>query len=469
MARQTLSDAIIYGSNELVASMVAAGATLDEIDNYGYTPIVQCAIVNSVDKAKILLNAGAKIDFDDLTGRTALHWAAENGNYDLCELLLSRGANPNAYNRGGQPVLVMPLLRQNEPVKKLLYQKGAQLSFAQDFINGKLLGHRFELEGRVDVIDYEGAFIEIEFEGFYLEFTVALAVESLSEFKKNFTAKHLRKYFDHFDIIISTLSAASELVKYQHYMVDIKRYQKEINQLLDRSPLVIPVVYSGHAICFIQFGDFLIRCDRGAYGRDNGTVIIFKMARPERFTKDFIRDLMYTRQDTRTIDEGLPQQLGLKKVTIIPLSEQISGNCTWANVEAVMPTLLCLLLLHEQGQSGPIDMTKAKDEALAVYKEWLDFDKDRALTFCMQSFYRVSKARKATKAAIVAAVLFQDYDYDNPLDRERADKMMPILTDPDYVYILKTYVEVFQRDRDNPLFQNLMKFIDHFDIDISSR
>jgi hypothetical protein len=468
MAVKTLSDAIIYGTNDLVAKAVSDGATLDEIDNYGYTPIVQCAIVNSVEKAKILLDAGAKVDFDDLTGRTALHWAADNSSAELCELLLARGANPNAYTRAGQPVLVMPLLRRNERIKKLLYDRGAQLSFAQDFINGKLLGHRFELEGRVDVIDYEGAFIEIEFEGFYLEFTLALVVESIMQFKKNFSAKHLKPYFAHFDVIIEALYGASQLIKYQHYMVDVKQYQDEIDKLLERSPLVIPVVYSGHAICFISFGDFLIRCDRGAYGRDNGTVIIFKVGHPERLNKDFIRSMIYTRQDTHSIDEGLPQHLGLKKVATLPLSEQISGNCTWANVEAVMPTMLFLLILQSQRHVGVADMRKAEAEALSIYQEWLAFDKDRALTFCMQTFYRVSKARKATKAAILAAVLFQDYDYENPLDRERADKMMPILTDPEYVYILKAYVEVFQYDRDNPLFTNLMKFIDYFDIDLSA-
>jgi hypothetical protein len=468
MATQTLSDAIIYGTNELVAQAVSAGATLDEIDNYGYTPIVQCAIVNSVEKAKILLDAGAKVDFDDLTGRTALHWAADNGNVELCKLLLSRGASPNAYSRAGQSALVMPLLRRNEPIKKLLYENGASLTFAQDFINGKLLGHRFELEGRVDVIDNEGAFIEIEFEGFYLEFTLALVVESIMQFKNNFSAKHLRAYFDQFNIIIDALYAASRIIKYQHYMVDVKQYQDEIDRLIDRSPLVIPVVYSGHAICFITFGDFLIRCDRGAYGRDHGTVIIFKMGHPERFNKDFIRNLLYTRQDKHTIDEGLPQHLGLRVVGTLPLSEQISGNCTWANVEAVMPTLLFLLLLQSQRDAATIDMHKAQEEALAIYEEWLAFDKDRALTFCMQNFYQVNPARKATKAAIVAAVLFQDYDYENPADRERADKMMPILIDPNYVYILKVYVEVFQYDRDNPLFQNLLKFIDYFDIDLKS-
>ncbi len=464
---KTLSDAIIYGTNDLVAQAVSAGATLDEIDNYGYTPIVQCAIVNSVEKAKILLDAGAKVDFDDLTGRTALHWAADNGNVELCKLLLSKGANPNAYTRSSQSVLVMPLLRHNEPIKKLLYQYGAMLPFAQDFINGKLLGHRFELEGRVDVIDYEGAFVEIEFEGFYLEFTIALVLESIMQFKNNFAAKHLKPYFDHFNIIIDALYAASRLIKYQHYMIDVKEHQDEIDRLINRTPLVIPVVYSGHAICFITFGDFLIRCDRGEYGRDNGTVIIFKMSHPQRMTKEFIRSLIYSRQDKRTIDEGLPQHLGLKVVGTMPLSEQISGNCTWANIEAVMPTLLFLLLLQSQRGSKGFDMRKAQQEALEIYDEWLAFDKDRALTFCMQSFYQVNPARKATKAAIVAAVLFQDYNYDSPADRERAEKMIPILTHPDYVYILKVYVEVFQYDRDNPLFQNLMKFVDYFEIDLN--
>ncbi len=465
--QQTLSDAIIYGTTELVAQMVSDGATLDEIDNYGYTPIVQCAIVNSVEKAKVLVDAGAKVDFDDLTGRTALHWAADNGNIQLCELLLKKGANANAYSRAGQPVLVMPILRQNDELKKMLYHYGAQLAFAQDFINGKLLGHRFELEGRVDVVDNHGTFIEIEFEGFYLEFTLALAFESLLQFKRNYAAKNLRKYFDKFDVIINAMHTASELIKYQHYMVNFKKFQDKIDKMLDTFPLVLPVVYTGHAICLISFGDFLIRCDRGAYGREHGTVIIYKVSHPSRFDKKFIRDLLYTRQDTRTIDQGLIDTLGLVQVGTLPLSEQVSGNCTWANVEAVVPTLMFLLLLQEHRGSNKIDMKQCQDDAMYFYEEWLKWDKNRALTFCVQSFDRVSPARKATKAAIIASILFQEYDFDNLEDRDRAEKFIPILTNPDYLYIIKSYVEVFQHDRDNPLFQNLMKFVDYFEIEVT--
>lgn len=63
-------------------------------------------------KAKILLAAGAKVDFADLTGRTALFWAADNNNLELCNLYLKYGADVNAYSSGGQPVLVMPLMKK---------------------------------------------------------------------------------------------------------------------------------------------------------------------------------------------------------------------------------------------------------------------------------------------------------------------------------------------------------------------
>jgi len=84
----------------------------------------------------------------------------------------------------------------------------------------------------------------------------------------------------------------------------------------------------------------------------------------------------------------------------------------------------------------------------------------------VNSFYRVNKARKATKAAILASILFQEYDFENPDDRKRADKFIDILCKKDYTYILKSYVEVFQHEKDNTRFDNLMKFIDYFEVDI---
>src|SRR6056297_1361446 len=142
---KSLADTIIYDDAVAVARALDAGADIFETDEYGFNPLVQAAICQKNDIAKLLISRGAKIDMPDLTGRTALHWASDNHDMELCKLLLQNNANPNSYNLSAQPVLVYPLLRGQQDLKRLLYRHGANLAFAQDYINSKLLGHRFSL------------------------------------------------------------------------------------------------------------------------------------------------------------------------------------------------------------------------------------------------------------------------------------------------------------------------------------
>lgn len=459
----SLSKQIIYGSLQNVAQAIQQGAALNEIDEYGYTPLIQTAIVNDPEKARLLLEAGVDIQFTDLTGRSALHWTADNGNLAFSELLLQNKADPNAYTRAGQPVLVMPLLREQNDMKQLLYRYGGNLDFAQDFINAKLLGHRFELEGRIDIVDTRNTFIEMEFEGFYLEFNLAIVANSLIEFCRNFGGKHLRPYFPYFQKIIEDLRGASELTRYQHYLTQVEQYDQAINVLLNRVPLLIPIACDGHAISLIQYKNLLVRCDRGEFGRNHGTVIFYKMGDPRLLDKSFIKDLLYKRQSQYFIDEGIPQRLKLRPVMQLPLPVQISGNCSWANVEAVVPALMFLFLLEAPGaqkkEEAHIEICQRM--ALEIYEEWIKWDKNRALHFCIESFYQAgSLARKASKAATLAAILFQRCNYNDPRDREKAEKILSILTLPEYVYILKSYVTVFTQDKENERFLNLASFLD---------
>lgn len=465
----TLAKQIIFGSlNDVAAYLQRGGVVLNEVDEYGYTPLIQTAIVNSLPKAKLILEAGADVNFTDLTGRTALHWAADNNNLELAKLLLEHRANPNAYTRAGQPVLAMPVLRNQSPIKQLLYRYGADLNFAQDFINAKLLGHRFELEGRVDILDNQGTFIEVEFEGFYLEFSLAIVAESLIDFKNNFGGKHLRDYFSKLQMIITGLQNGAELIKYQHYLIEIKEHEERINTLLNLNPLLIPIAYAGHAISFIRYDDWLIRCDRGEFGRDHGTVIFYKMGQPHYLNKELIKNLIYKRQGKEFIDEGLTQMLQLKPIGQLPLSVQMSGNCSWANIEAVIPTMMFLLLLQEQRSQDVIGVEKCKEQALYFYNEWLEWDKNRALYFCINTFYHSNPARKATKAAILAAILFQKCQYLRSQDREKAEKILPILTIEEYRYILKSYYLVFKDVKDNQEIKNLIEFLDEFGFDLQT-
>ncbi|MFA6409142.1 MAG: ankyrin repeat domain-containing protein [Gammaproteobacteria bacterium] len=458
----SLARTIIFGSDSEVASALASQSELkiDELDEYGYSPLIQTAIVNSVSKARLVLQAGANPNFTDLTGRTALHWAADNGNFELCKLLMSKGADVNAYTYAGQPVLVMPLLRAKSRIKKLLVTNGADLDFAQDFINAKLLGHRFELEGRVDVVDHQNTFIEIELEGFYLEFSLGILIESLVEFHKNFGGKHFRQYFGHLNKIIASLEIASELMQYQHYLLDAKMYDKRITRLLDAEPLVLPIIFTGHAISLIRFGDLLARCDRGEFGRKNGTVVLYEMTQ-QSFTKQLAKELLYKRQFPEFVNEGLIRYLGLDAKYSLPLSLQRSGNCSWANVEAIVPTLMFLFLLEERGLKK---MALCEEEALNFYNEWVEWDKDRSLHFCIDSFKDATPARKASKAALLASILFQSCDYENNRDPQKANKILSILTIPEYDYIVKSYIKVFAKDRDSadPRLKSMRNFLDDY-------
>ena len=94
------------------------GEDVNQIDEYGFTPLIEAAIVDNIEISQLLLDQGADPNQQDVTGGTALQWAAENNNLRLCKLLLEHKANPNAYNFAGQPVLVMPTLRQTNRVTK---------------------------------------------------------------------------------------------------------------------------------------------------------------------------------------------------------------------------------------------------------------------------------------------------------------------------------------------------------------
>ena len=346
----SLAEVILQGDPQKVEQWLQTqGEALDEVDEFGYPPIIESAIVNSVDIAKLLINRGADVNTQDMTGRSALHWAVDNSNFELAKLLLKQGADPNCYTIGSQPILVQPLLRQQRQLSELLQQYGADVEFAQDYINTKLLGHRFELRGMVDIVDHRNTFIEISYEGFILEFSLQVIVDSLSRYLNHFQARHLRHYFPQLHTIKDCLSYGAELIRYQHFSFDLDKRQKRIYEMLNANPLIIPIAYEGHAISFVKFNQLWARCDRGEFGRENGCINIYKAY--SKLTPDYFYHLLYTKHSRDYITQKIDQELQLKPITQIPISPQHTGNCSWANIEASIPTLLFLLLNHSSFQN----------------------------------------------------------------------------------------------------------------------
>lgn len=434
------------------------GESLDDIDEYGFTPLIECAITRQVHIAKALLARGVNINKPDVTGRTPLHWAVDNEDLPMVQLLLEHRANPNAYTLAGLSILVYPLLRGQDDLKRLLYQHAAKPDFALDFIHGKLLGHRYELTGDVDIVNAEGEFIELDYEGFMLEFTVSLIYDSLRRFTSSYSTRHLRAQFHSIYSVMDAFMVASKLLKLQRMPHLQLEHKNELNHLIQAPLLVLPAASRGHAMCFIRYGHGWAKIDRGENSQKEGSVNLYLITRPDRFNADFVAAFLYKKQPRRFFHETINTILGLQPIgQITGIAPQISGNCSWANIQAALPVALAL-------QSWVQHNVFSEQAVLSLYDEWVEWDRDRALDECIQRFYLADRIRKASFASMLAAVLFQRLDYDKVADIARAEKILAVLTVPEYHYILNTYLDIYCVKRLTRRGNNLLKILDDCDI-----
>jgi hypothetical protein len=436
-----LVDAILQEDTQQVRLALRYTEDINELDPYGFTPLIEAAIVDNLHIAKILLEAGAKPNARDVTGGTALHWAAENNNVALCQLLLNHGANPDAVTLAGQPVLVMPVLRHQQPLRQLLIQSGANLRFAQDYINAKLLGHMYELVGNATIVSPQKDFVEVNFEGFILEVTVGLIAESVHQFQNHFAARKLRRYANLAKIIVEVLQRGSQLIKYQQYQTDRSKFTAKIESILKQDPLLIPVGYEGHAITFIRYGNVWVKCDRREDSRLYDNVMIYHIGNTEALTADFLASLIYQKQSSDFINEALDRVLDLQPITEIKVDAQISGNCSWANVEATIPALFFLLL--SRLSEDPSAHAYYKTLALNFFHRWREWNKDRALHQCLRHFQEGDLLHKAAQAEILSAILFQSCDVNRSTDQARIQAISAVLIGSKYEYVLRDYVQVY--------------------------
>lgn len=437
----SLADAILQEDFNAVRQMLSYGVDVNEIDEYGFTPLIETAIIDNIELTRLLLNHGADPNKQDVTGGTTLQWAAENNNLLMCKLLLENRANPNAYNFSGQPVLVMPMLRRQTKLRQLLIGAGADQMFAQDYINTKLLGHMFELIGMADIVDPHNQFVDVDFEGFYLEVTMGLISEALAQFQNHFAARQLRKYAGLSQYIVEAMQRTSQLIKYQQYRVDISKYQQQITANIRQEPVIIPVGYEGHAITFIKRGDVWVKCDRREDSRLYDNVMFYRIRNMQNATPDFIKSLIYKKQNDDFINNQIDKILGLEPITELKIEAQISGNCSWANVEACIPALFFLVMMQMSNDTQAL--AHYKTLSLNYFHRWREWNKDRSLNFCIQSYNEGDAVRKACKAEILAAILFQRCKPNTRVGSDRIELILSILLKSPYEYILQNYLRIY--------------------------
>ncbi len=439
----TIADAIMQEDPNTLRQMLRYHAdAVNEIDEYGFTPLIEAAIVDNIKLVEVLLQHGADPNAQDVTGGTALQWTTENNNLELTTLLLEHHANPNAYNFSGQPVLVMPMLRGQSQLRQLLIAHGADLSFAQDYINTKLLGHMYELIGMADIISPDNKFVEVDFEGFFLEITLGLISESLGQFQNHFAARQLRRYAGLSQFIVEVLERASQLCKYQQYRVDVSKYQTHINGLLQQEPVIVPIGYEGHAITFIKRGDIWVKCDRREDSRLYDNIMFYRIGNMQNATPEFLQKILYEKHHDDFVNHEIDQILGLEPITDLKIEAQISGNCSWANVEACIPAIFFMVMMQMSPDTKA--MAHYKSLAMNYFHRWREWNKDRALHYCIQAYREGDAIRKACKAEILAAILFQRCNANNNTkDEERLNLILSVLMKSPYEYILQNYLRVY--------------------------
>jgi len=440
-----LSLAVIARNKPLVRQLLAKNPDVDARDQYGYTPLGNAAILNDMELVQMLMAHHPEIDKEDIQGGTPLYWAIENGNVDMARLFLEAGALVNHYTAAGQPVGAYALMKDDAAMQSLLSQYKINWQFVEDYLTLKLLGHRFELSGRGHIFTPRETYMDVSYEGFDLEYTLKTICHSLFDYIASDAKKRLSDDFsEHMHLIGQALDLAAQLRVYHHRNIDPHDAAPLVKKLMAAPLWVVPVSFAGHAITFVKFKNYLARCDRGLQSGVEETVVIYEMKRPEQFTKEVLFYLMYDTVEEDFIKTEMPKLLGLQAVGSLPTRSQVAGNCSWANVEAAIPTALYMKLVDEVGTSkASSNMEKA---ALKYFQDWREWDRSGALNTLLTSYNTATQPRRAAMTEWMGEIFSQSLDPNVPLHIIRLQRMLPFLTSYIYNFVMKSYYPVYVRD-----------------------
>jgi len=103
--RTALHTAAALNHPAIVSSLLAAGAQIDAVDNFGLTPLCAAASRGHVKVAEDLLAKGAGVEKE---GASPLFMAAQDGHLEMVKFLFDRGAKLNSKNGslGYTPLLI---------------------------------------------------------------------------------------------------------------------------------------------------------------------------------------------------------------------------------------------------------------------------------------------------------------------------------------------------------------------------
>ena len=125
-----LEAAATSNSLQIVKVLIAHGASVDAMDNYGYTALYLAAVNDHLDVVQYLVAHGADVNHvsRDKGGDTVLGIAANNGHLDIVKYLVSAGANINLPDgKDGYTPLINATIQDKLDVVQYLMAQHAQV------------------------------------------------------------------------------------------------------------------------------------------------------------------------------------------------------------------------------------------------------------------------------------------------------------------------------------------------------
>ena len=119
--------AVIAKSDQRIEEVVASGADLNALNEFGRTALMEAALDGCESIVERLLHAGVNASISDCNGFTALHFAAQEYQLKIARLLVRYGAKVDAVDKYGNTPLWRATFasRGKGEMIKLLLELGA--------------------------------------------------------------------------------------------------------------------------------------------------------------------------------------------------------------------------------------------------------------------------------------------------------------------------------------------------------
>ena len=118
--------AVWHESEQTVAELINAEATVDPMNRYGVTPLWLACQNGNAAIAEMLLESGADANIALDGGETALMTAARTGDATVVDLLIAAGADVHSRERNDQTAIMWAAAQGNAEVVRRLLRAGAE-------------------------------------------------------------------------------------------------------------------------------------------------------------------------------------------------------------------------------------------------------------------------------------------------------------------------------------------------------